>query len=142
MIIKDTSRTEIAFSIFKTLLPPSEISPILVEFFCRLYNKKSIPGRRAFAASEDLLRTQMNKATTFARFLDSLVTRPGSPSCELLVCPLQLTCATMAFLVRRSTSSVKVLNWMYEDEGLAGEIEGVFEVCGTLHAGFILSVVC
>ena len=95
-----------------------------------------------FAVSEDLFRTQVNKATTFARFLDSLVTRPGSPPCELLVCPLQLTRATVAFLVRRSTSLIKVLNWMHEDEGLAGEIEGAFEVCGTLHAGFIWSIIC
>ena len=71
-MVMDTSKTQIPFSDFKTLLPPSEISPTLVEFFCRLYNSKAIPGRKAFVASESLLRPFVNNAITIAGFLDSL----------------------------------------------------------------------
>ena len=83
-MVTDTSGTKIPFSDFKTLLPPSDLSPTLVEFFCRLYNSKAIPGRKALVASESLLRPIVNNAITFAGFLDSL----APPSCDLLLCPL------------------------------------------------------
>ena len=82
-------------------------------------------------ASESLLRPIVNNALTFAGFLDSL----APPSCDLLLCPLQLKRVTVAFLFQRNTPTVKVFNWMHEDEGSAGEIERAFEVCSTLDAG-------
>ena len=130
-IVTDTSGTKIPFSDFKTLLLPSDLSPTLVEFFCQLFNSKAIPGRKALVALESLLRPIVNNDITFAGFLDA---RALPPPCDLLLCLLQLTSATVAFLFQRNTPTVKVFNWMHEYEGSAGEIERAFEVRSTLHA--------
>ena len=125
-IVTDTSKTQILFSVLKTLLPPSEISPPLVEFFCWLDNRKAILGKMA-VASESILQADMNR--TFSEFLDSLRLPNGSRPCKVLLCPVQLTRATVAFVVRKTSPAAQVFNWMHEDLDLIQEIESTFSVC-------------
>lgn len=57
--------------VFKTLLPPPDLSPALVEFFCHLYNKKAIPGRMAMTASQNSLKMLTNNGMTLSAFFDT-----------------------------------------------------------------------
>ena len=130
-VVRDTSKTEFPFTVFKTLLPPSEISTELVQFFVRLYNRKAIPGR--MAAFQSSLGTPEGNQSTFDEFLDTLSSTSSSLRCEILLCPYDLTRATVAFVIRRDSPSVEVFNWMQEDRGLTQEIGTAFGVCSVLQ---------
>ena len=134
----DTNKTEIPFGIFKTLLPPSEIDPALIVFYCELYNRKAIPGRIAMVASQSSLLTHAHSSTTCSGFLDSLSSGTSLPHCERLFCALDFFSATVVFIIKRMSSNVQVIHWGIEDSDLVQAIGGALEVCGILRLPFIV----
>ena len=137
MVVRDASGQEIPFHVFKTLLPPTQICPELVEFFCRLYNRKAIPGRMALSGS--FFRKLPKNGITFLELLDTISNVSGSPDCNLLICALDLKTAMIAIIFRRGMPSVEVYNWL-ADENLKQEITEVFEVNHALQISYTIII--
>ena len=130
--VTDTSNAEVRFAVLKTLLPPSEISPELVEFYCRLYNRRAIPGRKALPRS--FFQQEVRSGTTFRESLEK-VCGSSHPPLTTLICLIELWPTTIAIMVRPDLQSFEYFDWM--PGGRSGEaISHVFEVCDAVNGLF------
>jgi hypothetical protein len=108
--------TRVPFAIFKNLFPESDITTDLVDYFCRIYNRKSIPGRKAACASfiPDFVEI-VGPDTNIKQLFESLAD-PSQPACEVIVCPIDFEAATLGLVISKRTESVRIYNWIDDEK--------------------------
>lgn len=108
--------TRAPFAVFKNLFPESHITTDLVDYFCRIYNRKSIPGRKAACASfiPDFVEI-VGPETNIKQLFESLA-EPSQPACEVIVCPIDFETATLGLVISKRTESVRIYNWIDDEK--------------------------
>ena len=123
-IIEDSRGNNIPFHAFQSLLPPSNISNELVDFFTNVFNTRAIPGRIALPVAYGVLESSRG---TLEDFLKGLSAQPEGPGAvlERVLCPFIIKEATIRIMILASTSMIIVYNWVNQ-HSLADGVVQVF----------------
>ena len=97
-IVEDPRENNIPFHAFQSLLPPSNISNELVDFFTNVFNTRAIPGRIALPVAYGVLESSRG---TLEDFLKGLSAQPGGPGVvpERVLCPFDVKEATIGIVI-------------------------------------------
>ena len=104
-VVVDAHGNNTPFSAFKTLLPPNDISNLLVDFLSNVFNQKAISGRLALTYGE-LAAFGGN----FKEFLSACKRKNGTEP-QRIVCPYDTETATIGIAISAIDSTVIAYNW-------------------------------
>ena len=122
--MEDSRGNNIPFHAFQSLLPPSNISNELVDFFTNIFNARAIPGRIALPVAHGVLESS---GGTLENFLKGLSAQPGGPGVvpERVLYLFDVEEATIGIVISASTSTIIVYNWVNQ-HSLADRVVQVF----------------
>jgi hypothetical protein len=108
--------TRVPFAVFKNLFPASDITTDLVDYFCHIYNRKSIPGRKAACASFIPDFVEIAGLETSIKQLFESLTDPSQPACKVIVCPIDFETAMLGLVISKRTESVRIYNCIDDEK--------------------------